>query len=96
MRYGQEDKQEFQKQFQELGKQQLIRKSESPYSSPTFMVRNHSKQKRGKARMVLNYEQLNSKAKFDGNYLPNEEFLLNIIQEKKYFCKFDCKSGFCI
>lgn len=38
MRYSQEDRLEFDKQIKELLEQKLIRNSESPHSSPAFMV----------------------------------------------------------
>ena len=94
MLYNQEDKEEFQIQIQELLNQKLIRRSNSPHSSPAFMVRNHSEIKRGKPRMVVNYKELNKNTKFDGYYLPNKEVLINIAKNKKYYSKFDCKSGF--
>ena len=94
MLYNQEDKEEFQIQIQELLNQKLIRRSNSPHSSPAFMVRNHSEIKRGKPRMVVNYKEFNKNTKFDGYYLPNKEVLINIAKNKKYYSKFDCKSGF--
>ncbi|KAI3719803.1 hypothetical protein L6452_20708 [Arctium lappa] len=43
---------EFKQQIKELIDLKLIRPSNSPWSFPAFMVRNHSEIKRGKARMV--------------------------------------------
>ena len=52
MRQNQIDEREFKIQLQELEEKQLAFKStednKSPHSSPTFMVNNHSEQKRGK------------------------------------------------
>ena len=63
MRYNQNDEQEFRVQRRELEETQLAFKSteetKSPHSSPVFMVNNHSDQKRGKPRMVINYKRLN-------------------------------------
>jgi len=58
------------------------------------MVNNRSEQKRGKPRMVINYKRLNEVTVFDGYFLPNKEVLINKTLSKKWFSKFDCKSGF--
>ena len=58
------------------------------------MVRKRSEQVRGKARMVINYKELNKYTKFDGYFLPNKEVLINLVKNKTYYSKFDCKSGF--
>jgi hypothetical protein len=42
MRYNLEDQDEFKKQIKELLDMKLIRPSQSPHSSPAFMVRNHA------------------------------------------------------
>jgi len=47
------------------------------------MVNNHSKQKRGKQRMVINYKRLNDVTIFDGYFLPNKETLINKTLSKK-------------
>ena len=56
MRYGQEDRQEFDKQIKELLELKIIWESKSPHSTPDFMVRNHAEIKQGKARTVINYK----------------------------------------
>jgi len=58
MVYTLQDIQEFNKQIKELLDKGLIRNSKSPHASPAFIVRNHAKEKRGKARMVINYKSL--------------------------------------
>ena len=58
------------------------------------MVKNHYEQKRGKPLMVINYKRLNEVTVFDGYFLPNKEVLINKTLSKKWFSKFDCKSGF--
>ena len=77
MRYNQADELEFKAQLQELEEKQLAFKStednKSPHSSPAFMVNNHSEQKRGKPRMVINYKRLNELTVFDGYFLLNKE-----------------------
>jgi len=44
--------------------------------------------------MVINYKRLNDVTIFDGYFLPNKEVLINKILSKKWFSKFDWKSGF--
>jgi len=56
--YTHQDIQEFDKQIKELLEKGLIQNSKSPHTSPAFMVRNHAEEKRGKARMVINYKNL--------------------------------------
>ena len=94
MIYSQEDIEDFRIQINELIQLNLIRESKSPHSSPAFMVRKHSEIKRGKARMVINYKEVNKNTKFDGYYIPNKEILINLARGKNYYSKFDCKSGF--
>ena len=59
MRHNEIDVKEFQVQLKELSDLKLIRPSKSPHSSPAFMVRNRNEINRNKARMVVNYKQLN-------------------------------------
>lgn len=94
MLYNEDDKIEFKIQIKELLNLKLIRMSKSPHSSPAFMVRNHAEIKRGKARMVINYKELNKNCLFDGYFIPNKNNLINLAKGKTYFSKFDCKSGF--
>ena len=94
MVYTYKDQQEFKEQIDELLKKKLIRESKSPHSSPAFMVRNHAEEKRGKARMVINYKKLNDNTVFDGFYIPNKTVLFNRIQGATWFSKMDCKSGY--
>jgi len=67
-----QDIQEFDKQIKELLDKGLIRNNKSPHTSPAFMVKNHADDKRGKARMVINYKKLNDDTVFDGYYIPNK------------------------
>lgn len=85
---------DFREQVPELLKLGLIRISTSPWSSPAFMVRNHSEVKRGKARIVIDYSKLNVCTKKIAYSLPNKDNLFLNLRHCKYFSKFDCKSGF--
>ena len=58
------------------------------------MVRNYVEIKWGKARMVINYKELNKYTKFNGYFLPYKDTLIISVTDKKTFNKFDCKSGF--
>ena len=58
------------------------------------MVTNHSEIVRGKARMIINYKRLNDNTGTDGYKLPDKTELINTIQGKTVFSKFDCKSGY--
>ena len=80
MVYTHQDIQEFDKQIKELLEKGLIQNSKSPHTSPAFMVRNHAEEKRGKARMVINYKKPNDNTVFDGYYIPNKTVFSNRIQ----------------
>ena len=73
MRYNQTDEQEFKMQLQVLEAKQLMFKSteenKSPRSSLAFIAKNHSEQKRGKPRMVINCKRLNELTIFNGYFL---------------------------
>jgi len=43
------------------------------------MVRNQDEEKRGKARVVINYKKFNDNTVFDGYYIPNKTVLFNRI-----------------
>ena len=79
MAYTHQDIQEFNKQIKELLDKGLIRNSNSPHTSPAFMVRNHVEEKRGKVIMVINCKKLNDKTVFDGYYIPNKTVTFNRI-----------------
>ena len=85
MIYSQEDIEDFKIQINELIQMNLIRESKSSHSSPAFMVRKHSEIKRGKARMVINYKEVNKNTKFDEYYIPNKEILINLTKGKTYY-----------
>ena len=44
--------------------------------------------------MVYNYKRLNDNTEDDGYNIPNKDSLINLIQKKKVFSKFDLKSGY--
>ncbi|KAL0442004.1 UNVERIFIED_CONTAM: Enzymatic polyprotein [Sesamum radiatum] len=89
-----EDKKDMQILIKEHINLGLIEPGISAYSSPRFLVRNHGEIKRGKPRLVINYQGINKILEFDGYYIPSREHLIDCIKGAKVFSKFDCKSGF--
>ena len=94
MLYSEENIKEFSTQIKELLEKGLIRPSNGAYSSPAFMVMNEAERRWGNTRMVINYKKLNQFTKTDNYFLPNKEVLINLVKNKKYFSKFNCKLGF--
>ena len=94
MAYTYLDIQEIDKQIKELLDKWLIKNSKSPHTIFAFMVRNIAEEKRGKARMIINYKKLNDNTVFDGYYIPNKTVIFNRIQGASSFLKMDCKSGY--
>ena len=44
--------------------------------------------------MVLDYRTLNKNCEFDSYKIPDKNNLISLIENRKIFSKFDCKSGF--
>ena len=74
------DTKEFKIQIEELLQNNLIKPSFNPHRSSTFLVRNHNEEKRGKARVVINYKRLNDNTYDDAYKIPNKDSLINSIQ----------------
>ena len=89
-----EDKKDMQMIIKEHISLGLIVPGVSTYSSPGFLVRNHGEIKRGKPRLVINYQGINKILEFDSYYIPSREYLIDCIKGAKVFSKFDCKSVF--
>ncbi|MQL89973.1 hypothetical protein Taro_022554, partial [Colocasia esculenta] len=83
--YSKQDTDEFKTQLTELKAIPLVQNSSNPHTSPAFMVRNYSEQKRGKARMVINYKRINKNIKFDGFHIPSCESIIKKLQNKQWF-----------
>ncbi|KAK1582461.1 hypothetical protein Q3G72_015277 [Acer saccharum] len=62
--------------------------------SGVFMVRGHSEQVRGKARMVINYVKLSQAVKDDAYRIPIKDEQFSRLRDRHFFSKMDCKSGF--
>ena len=89
-----EDKKDMQMIIKEHISLGLIEPGVSTYSSPGILARNHGEIKRGKPRLVINYQGINKILEFEGYYIPSIEHLIDFIKGAKVFSKFDCKSGF--
>ena len=76
MTYTEQDVEEFQEETQILIKNGLIRESFSQHSSPAFYVNNHNEQKRGKRRMVIDYQKINEATIGNAQNLPRKEYLI--------------------
>lgn len=98
MIYKEEDYKEFDMHINEMTENGFIEEKKDfenkKYSSPTFIVMKHSEQKRGKSRMVVDYKELNRKAKIVKYPIPNMDILILRGIRANIFSKFDCKSGF--
>ena len=89
-----EEIKEFSKQIKELLAQKLIQPFASPHNSPAFFVYKRAEQKRGKARIVINYRALNNNLVPDAYKIPDKNNLIQLIDKRTWFSKFDCKSRF--
>ncbi|KAL0355287.1 UNVERIFIED_CONTAM: Enzymatic polyprotein [Sesamum radiatum] len=89
-----EDKKDMQMIIKEHINLGLIEPGVSAYSSPGFSGKKPWRDKRGKPRLVINYQGINKILEFDGYYIPSREHLIDCIKGAKVFSKFDCKSGF--
>ncbi|AAB03327.1 aspartic protease/reverse transcriptase [Cassava vein mosaic virus] len=98
MLYQETDLPEFKMHIEEMIKEGFIEEKtnfeDKKYSSPAFIVNKHSEQKRGKTRMVIDYKDLNKKAKVVKYPIPNKDTLIHRSIQARYYSKFDCKSGF--
>jgi hypothetical protein len=59
MIYTTQDMVEFDTQINEIFDKKFIKETSRLHCSTTFMVTNHSKVKRGKSSVVINYKRLN-------------------------------------
>ena len=85
------DREDYKTHINDLLKLNVIRRSYSPHRSAVFLVNKHSKQKRGKSRMIINYKMLNDNSEYNGYDIPTKEYLLGKIRDCTIFSKFDCK-----
>ncbi|RXN17163.1 Retrovirus-related Pol polyprotein from transposon 412 [Labeo rohita] len=69
---------------------EIIRESESPFSSPIVVVR----KKNGDVRLCIDYRKLNLQTVKDSYALPNLEESFSALTGSKWFSVMDLKSGF--
>ncbi|KAJ8014924.1 hypothetical protein DPEC_G00020820 [Dallia pectoralis] len=76
--------------LQQLLDAEVIRESESPFSSPIVVVR----KKNGDVRLCIDYRRLNTQTVKDSYALPNLEESFSALTGSKWFSVLDLKSGF--
>ncbi|KAG1953594.1 interleukin-1 receptor accessory protein-like 1-A [Pimephales promelas] len=76
--------------LQQLLDAEVIRESESPFSSPIVVVR----KKNGDIRLCIDYRKLNLQTVKDSYALPNLEESFSALTGSKWFSVLDLKSGF--
>ena len=88
------DEEDFKKQIEKLLQIKVIQPSKSRHRSNAFLVRKHSEIVRGEPRMVYNYKDLNANTYPDKYPIPYITHLITRIKDRKFYSKFDLKSGF--
>ena len=75
-------------------KNNIISKSKSPWSYPTFYVNKNAELERGVPRLVINYKSLNKVLEWIRYPIPNKKDLIKRLSQATIFSKFDLKSEF--
>jgi len=83
-------KDEIKRQIKQLQKENIIRQSTAPWSSPIVPV----KKKDGEIRMCIDYRVLNSVTKRDTYPLPRPQEMFDKLAGCKYITKLDANKGF--
>ncbi|XP_055390591.1 uncharacterized protein LOC129619374 [Condylostylus longicornis] len=94
-RYPQIHEKEISKQISDILKQGIIKKNNSPYNSPLWIVpkkADNSGQK--KWRIVIDYRKLNEVTVDDKFPIPNIETILDKLDRAQYFTTLDIAKGF--
>jgi len=55
------------------------------------MVMTEVEKRRNKVRMVIIYKKNSINSQTDNYFFSNKEVLINLVKNKNYFSKFDCK-----
>lgn len=94
-RYPHHYKKDVTDQIQELLDSGIIRNSNSPYSSPIWVVpKKADASGTQKVRVVIDYRKLNEKTVNDKFPIPQIEEILDSLGKSVYFSTLDLKSGF--
>ena len=94
-RYPQIHEQEITSQIQDMLKQGIIRESNSPYSSPLWIVpKKIDNSGKKKWRIVIDYRKLNEVTIDDKFPIPNIENILDKLGKSQYFTTLDLAKGF--
>lgn len=85
-------REEVEKQVQNMLKKGVIRDSNSPWSAPAILVPKKSLDGKPKYRFCVDFRQLNALTKFDTYPLPVFEETVSTLYGSKYFTVLDCYS----
>lgn len=88
-------KEEVQRQIEDMLNQNIIRPSDSPWSSPIWIVpKKADASNRKKWRLVIDFRKLNEKTIDDRYPIPNVSDILDKLGRCQYFSTLDLASGF--
>lgn len=94
-RYPYIHKAEVDSQIRKMLEQNIIRPSNSPWSSPIWIVpKKLDASGKAKWRLVVDYRKLNEKTIRDSYPIPNINDILDKLGRAQYFSVIDCASGF--